>query len=340
MSVLAGVSADHATNRYPFLNDHGTLFEPANDDDRRRARTPTRRRSKAGASRAWSSAKGRRSTSSPTRSRASRASRASRSCRRERRASARDRGLGAMTRARAARSRARATSSTRGPPSSSGARRTRTPLLELALYTQQLRIVGRRVEQSVGATLDVTDSLRIRPVATVAHEGIERDPDDIPLGHGPPRLRARRRRRGGAVLDAAEAPCPRQRRVSSHRRQPRRDLRRPRADGPHRRGARRRGALRVLVNVGRYVRVPTLGEVYGVSGDRPRQPGARARDGVHRRRWGPRADGPRAALRRRLRRRVRRSGAGRTGSSPTSAPGRGTSRRTTSAPRACSEPRS
>src|SRR6202042_3242192 len=56
------------------------------------------------------------------------------------------------------------------------------PLLELALYTRELRVVGRRIEQTVGASLDVTDALRIRPVATVAHEGIERDPDDIPLG--------------------------------------------------------------------------------------------------------------------------------------------------------------
>src|SRR5262249_42085734 len=57
------------------------------------------------------------------------------------------------------------------------------PLLELALYTKSLHRVGRRLEQSLGASLDVTDELTLRPIVSLAHEWIERDPNDIPLGH-------------------------------------------------------------------------------------------------------------------------------------------------------------
>ena len=139
------------------------------------------------------------------------------------------------------------------------------PLLELELYTRELEIVGRRVEQSLGATVDVTDALRVRPVVTAAYEFISRDPDDIPLGRA-------RREFARAAVAAEETPAPWL------------TVRALASGECHNTGAEP-GALcdvleptgrvgveaggdrvRLLGNVGRYVRVPTLGEVYGVSG--------------------------------------------------------------------------
>ena len=73
VSALVGVSADHATNRYPFLDDHGTLFEPEHGDDRP---SPERRRGDArrlGPRAGRPRSRRRRSTCSPTESRASKA---------------------------------------------------------------------------------------------------------------------------------------------------------------------------------------------------------------------------------------------------------------------------
>lgn len=139
------------------------------------------------------------------------------------------------------------------------------PLDELALFTPELRIAGRRLEQTLGATLYVLDALRVRPALSVAREAISRDPDDIPLA------RARRTTARGAV--------------SADLRLGDRFVLHALGSGEcHATGARpgracdvlaltgRVGAeagsdrVRVLANVGHYLRVPTLGELYGVSG--------------------------------------------------------------------------
>ena len=212
------------------------------------------------------------------------------------------------------------------------------PLLELPLQTRELRIVGRRIEQTIGATVDVSDALRIRPIG----DGLGRRHRAQSRRHPPrqraPRVRAPRGRRRGARRRAGSrstpsaapsvttrVPTPTWSAMSS----PRRAASAPRPG---------RAACGCSLNVGRYVRVPTLGEVYGVSEYGPRKPGPRARDRSHGdlgvraqtgrggalegayvdafvfARW---ADGP----------------------SPTNAPVRGLSLRTTSGRRASSAPR-
>ncbi len=263
VGVLAGVSVDHATNRYPFIDDHGTLFEPANDTE------GTRENADESTLEGWSLARvnlGGGGTLDVVAN-----------------AVTREQGVPSLALLPTREARERADRgllgvATRMPLGHEGraAIDARTsvlvgstaysdPLLELALFTRELRVVGRRVEQTIGATVDVTDTLRLRPVVTVAHEGIERDPDDIPLGKAHREFAriavgAEERATGWLTLHGlASAECHH----TGADPEDFCDVLAPTGRVGAEAGTHR---LRLLTNVGRYVRVPTLGEVFGVSG--------------------------------------------------------------------------
>jgi len=263
VSALVGVSGDRATNRYPYVNDQGELFEP------QAARPTVRQNADEGTLEGWGLARvdlGRGARVDVLLN-----------------AVSRDQGVPslALVPTREAREQADRTlaSVSVHTPIGDGDRATlnartsvlvgRTdfhdPLMELALYTRELDIVGRRVEESVDATVAVTDTLRIRPQVDVAHEGIERDPDTTPLGRAHRdfariALSAQEEATRWLTLhalgslechDTGAAPtaiC---------------DVFAPTGRVGAEAGTRR---LRIFGNVGRYVRVPTLGEVYGDSG--------------------------------------------------------------------------
>jgi iron complex outermembrane receptor protein len=138
------------------------------------------------------------------------------------------------------------------------------PLLELALYTRDLRIEGRRVEQAVGMAIGVSDTLRIRPLLSFAHEGIERSPDNVTLGQAHREfargaLSAQYRVAEWLAFDGlASIECHHTGAASDEAC----DVLAPTGRFGVAVGST---SVRVLANVGRYVRVPTLGEVYGVS---------------------------------------------------------------------------
>jgi vitamin B12 transporter len=263
VSALFGVSGDRATNRYPFVNDQGELFEP------QAAVQAVRQNADESTLEGWGLARvnlGRGGHVDVLIN-----------------AVSRDEGVPslAVLQTREAREIADRTlaSVSVHTPVGDGDRVTlnartsvlvgRTdfhdPLMELTLYTRELNIVGRRVEESVDATVAVTDGLRIRPQVDVAHEGIERDPDTIPLGQA--------HRDFARVAVTAEQEATRW--LTLHAlgslechntgAQPGAvcDIFAPTGRVGAEAGSRR---LRLLANVGRYVRVPTLGEVYGDSG--------------------------------------------------------------------------
>ncbi|HEY4016893.1 MAG TPA: TonB-dependent receptor [Polyangiaceae bacterium] len=263
VGVLVGASADRATNRYPFVDDHGTLFEPGN------ATPATRQNADETTLEGWGLARvdlGAGATVDvvanaitreqgvpslallPTREARERA----------------DRGLAGLSLHLPLGPSGRATLETRTSVLV-GSTTYADPLLELALYTRSLSVVGRRIEQSVGATLDVTDALRLRPVATVAYESIERDPDNIPLGKAHRdfariAVGAEEEPTGWLGLHAlASAECHH----TGANPDAYCDVLEPTGRVGVEAGAPR---LRVFANLGRYVRVPTLGELYGVSG--------------------------------------------------------------------------
>ncbi len=262
--ALVGASAEHATNRYPFLNDHGTLFEPqtATIDHRQNADEVTLD--------GWGLATVDLGGGASLELIAN--------------GSTREQGVAslALVQTRAARERlTRALGSVRArvplDPSGRYALDVQTsvieggttyddPLLELALSTKHLAIVGRRVQESVGALLAPDPRLRLRPVVDLEREQIERDPDDVPIG------RAHREYVRAAATGEYQIAAP----VT---------LRALASGECHHTGAKAGDAcdvleptgrvgvevtsgglhtVRVLANVGRYVRVPTLGEVYGV----------------------------------------------------------------------------
>lgn len=262
VSALVGVSADHATNRYPFLNDHGTLFDPS-------SATPDRRQNADETTLdAWGLARvelGRGATVDVLAN-----------------GITREQGVPSLSllptrRARSTSHRALGSVIVR-VPLGEGDRvvlESRTsvlmagtsyddPLLELALYTKRLTVTGTRVEEAAGASIEIGDRLRLRPLVSVAHEALDREPDTIPLG--------RAHREFGRLAVGGEARAASFLNVHAL------------ASGEcHHTGARAsatcdvleptgriglelgEGRLRVLTNVGRYVRVPTLGEVYGVA---------------------------------------------------------------------------
>lgn len=263
VSALVGVSGDRATNRYPFVNDHGELFEPQD------ATISLRQNADESTLEGWGLARIELGDGARVDLLVNEIGR--------------DQGVPslALLPTRAAREiadRTLASIAVRAPVGTDGrvtmdARTSvligqtiyHDPLLELDLDTRELDVVGRRVEQSLGAAIDLSDSLRLRPLVNVAYEGIERLPDDIPLGRA-------RREFARAALTAEE-------RASSWL-----TLRALGSLECHNTGTTpgevcdvfaptgRVGAeagtrrIKVLANVGRYIRVPTLGEVYGVSG--------------------------------------------------------------------------
>ncbi|MBV9945856.1 MAG: TonB-dependent receptor plug domain-containing protein, partial [Myxococcales bacterium] len=180
VNALVGVSAEHAENRYPFRNDHGTLFEPGAGtlDIRRNADETTVD--------GWALGRAELGEGATVDLVVN--------------GIAREQGVPslALLQTRAARERLdRALASVRArvPLGAGGGvvldARTAVifgstvyddPLLELALYTRRLAIAARRVEQSVAAMLAPDDRLRLRPVVSVEHEQMKRDPDDVPLG--------------------------------------------------------------------------------------------------------------------------------------------------------------
>jgi iron complex outermembrane receptor protein len=263
VGVLAGVSGDRATNRYPFVNDHGTLFEPNRDIE------ATRQNADETTLEGWSLARvdlGSGATLDvvanaitreqgvpslallPTREARERA----------------DRGLAGLALHLPLDHQGRATLEAR-TSFLIGSTAYSDPLLELALYAREVRVVGRRVEQTVGAAVDVTDALRIRPVATVAAEGIERSPNDIPIGRAHrefARAAVGAEQRVGESLTLHALGS-----VECHRTGANPDelcdVLAPTGRVGAETGTRR---VRILWNLGRYVRVPTLGQIYGVSG--------------------------------------------------------------------------
>jgi vitamin B12 transporter len=261
VSALVGVSGDRATNRYPYVNDQGELFEP-------QAATPTvRQNADESTLEGWGLARidlGRGGRVDVLVNEVSR-----------------NQGVPslALVPTREARETAQRTLASASVHTPIGDRVTlnartsalvgrtdfRDPLMELTLNTRELDIVGRRVEQSVDATIAVTDGLRVRPQVNVAHEEIERNPDTIPL--------SRAHRDFGRVALTAEQEAARWLTLHAlgslecHNTgvQPGAtcDVFAPTGRVGAEVGSER---LRLVGNVGRYVRVPTLGEVYGASG--------------------------------------------------------------------------
>lgn len=141
----------------------------------------------------------------------------------------------------------------------------RDPLAELALQTVLLEVSARRVEQALSVNLELSPTWRIRPSVSLAYERIFRFPDDVPLGRShrffaraattvevrPTNLLVLR------GLFAGECHATRSSETDAC------DVIEPSG----RLGAELGDSdIKLLGNVGRYVRVPTLGEVFGVSG--------------------------------------------------------------------------
>ena len=261
--ALVGVGADHATNRYPFLDDHGTLFEPGN------ATVDIRQNADEKTVDGWALAGvdlGRGATIDVLAN-----------------GITRQQGVPSLalvqtTRARESTERALGGVDVRVPLGGdgraafdshtsvvAGSSTYDDPLLELALFTKHLVVGGWRVAETLGATLEPTDALRIRPVVDVAHEQVERDPDDIPLGRAHREfarvaVAADERVVDGLVVRAlASGEC--------HHTGAKNDALCDVLEPTGRLGVDvGSGRLKGYANAGRYVRVPTLGEVYGVDG--------------------------------------------------------------------------
>ncbi|WP_437603696.1 TonB-dependent receptor [Sorangium sp. So ce590] len=263
VSSIVGVSAEAATNRYAFVDDRGTLFDASDDTVQRRQNADVRMID------AWALARvdlGRGAIVDVIAN-----------------GTGREQGVPRLAllpsrRARGESRRALASVVARVPFGGEAEHtlEARTsfiearseihdPLLELAIHARELRIAGRRLEQTLGATLYFSDRLRVRPMLSVAREGISREPGDIPLaraGRSFARAAAGAEVRLGEGLAlhalasgechatgaAPERPC---------------DVLAPTGRVGVEAGSDR---LRVLATVGHYLRVPTLGEVYGVSG--------------------------------------------------------------------------
>jgi iron complex outermembrane receptor protein len=271
------VSADHATNRYPFVNDHGTLFEPgtATVDLRQNADEETLDAWGVGHVDLGNGARVDVVANGITREQGV-ASLALLPTRRARERT--DRALGGVDLRVPIPCAAHAVVESQTSVLA-GSSTYDDPLRELALYTTHLQEGGWRVGESLGMRLEPTDRWRIRPVVDLAHEQIVRDPDDIPAG------RARREFARAAVsTEYAIAED-----IAVH----------ALASGEcHHTGARGSAACDVLeptgrvgvelghdriqgyANAGRYVRIPTLGEVYGIASTVHGNPDLRPEDGL------------------------------------------------------------
>jgi vitamin B12 transporter len=262
VSALVGLSADHATNRYPFVDDHGTLLVPGT------ATIESRQNADERTLDAWGLARIDLGKGASVELMAN--------------GTGREQGVPSLallptTRAREQSERALGSVGVR-VPFGAGQRividsRTSVlvasttyvdPLQELSLFTTKLTSVGRRVEESLGATLAITDRLRVRPVLNVAHEQIDRDPNTVPLGHAHREFARIAAGAEGRVVDGltlralASGEC--------HHTGAKADATCDVLEPTGRIGVEvGEGKVRALANGGRYVRVPTLGEVYGVT---------------------------------------------------------------------------
>lgn len=140
------------------------------------------------------------------------------------------------------------------------------PLRELALQTSRLVIDDCRIEQELAARFELSESLRLRPVMVWAYESIERNPNDVPLDRASRRYA---RLAGNVEFDVghrltlrglANVECHHTGTDSADYC----DEFSPtgRLSGEWRVGA----TTKIFTSAGRYLRVPTLGELYGVSG--------------------------------------------------------------------------
>lgn len=139
------------------------------------------------------------------------------------------------------------------------------PLYELNLRTPHLEITGTRWEQTFGAKLEPSDSLSLHPLVNLAREGIHREPDNIPLGAAHREfarvaLGAKQRLLEWlAVNGIASGECHH----SGSHEHAYCDTLEPTGRVGLEIG---QGHYSVLANWARYIRVPTLGEMYGISG--------------------------------------------------------------------------
>ncbi|WP_394834750.1 TonB-dependent receptor [Pendulispora rubella] len=275
VQALVGVSADHATNRYPFVDDHGTLLNGSEGTSATRENADQRTLEGWGLARVDLGkgayvdvlANGIRREQGV----------ATLAVLQSRRARGRtERALGAIALHVPLDARDRYALDAR-TSFLVGSTSYDDPLRELSLQTTKLDIVGRRIEQSVAARLELGDRFTLRPMVNVAHERIERDPDDVPIGRahrefGRLALGAEARLLPGVTLralgsgechhtGATDATC---------------DVLEPTGRVGVQLGD---GRVRMLANLGRYVRVPTLGEVYGVNSTVHGNPNLRPEDG-------------------------------------------------------------
>lgn len=262
-SYLVGLSAERASNRYPFLDDHGMTLSGV------RGTPELRRNADERTVDGWLLARTKLGRGFVLDSTAS--------------AALREQGVPrlALLQSQAARqttARALIALGLKGPLDSAGDAELelRTsyllgdvsyddPLRELALQTTSLNVRSHRIEQLIAARLAPSTRLRLRPVLNLAYENIDRSPSDIPLGSS---SRTAARLGTNAEYDLLEsvtanalitAECHH---TDSRGRGYCDELFPTGRVG----GSFRSGALTWLASAGRYLRVPTLGELYGVSG--------------------------------------------------------------------------
>jgi iron complex outermembrane receptor protein len=257
-AVLAGVSAEGATNDYPFTNDHGTLLAPGGTT------SDTMTNADVTTYDAWLLGRARVGGAAVVDAFAN--------------ATSREQGVPTLALVPSQRARAsfeRGISAARAtlPLSrrvtveaqsavSLALSRYSDPLNELALAATTVRFTGSRAAQRVGLRAEPTDTLTVRTSVDVSSESLFRDDD------GSPALRARR-------LESRAAVAARQWLGDSLSAQA---LVAASCDGttpasacdtfqPAGRAglAWTRPAWEVFANGGRYARVPSLGELYGVS---------------------------------------------------------------------------
>jgi iron complex outermembrane receptor protein len=261
-AVLAGVSAETATNDYPFSNDHGTLLTPTGTS------VQTMANAQVATYDAW--LLGRASLGS------------GRDVDAFANATTREQGVPTLAlvpsrQAHATFDRGIAGVRTRIPVDQAGlaSLEARTavslaravysdPLEELALQARRVVLAGARLDQRVGLNVEASDSVTLRGAVDVAGETLARDDDDVAA------LRAHRM--ASRVAVAARQRVGRALSLQA--------LGAGQCDGTSARGTSacdlvaltgRLGAAwteptwDAFANVGRYVRTPTLGELYGMS---------------------------------------------------------------------------
>jgi iron complex outermembrane receptor protein len=263
VSYLVGFAADRASNRYSFVNDEGMLFTPGE------RHTETRRNADARTYEGWFLGRadlGKQYTLDWVGN-----------------VVYREQGVPklALLQSRASRqatTRELASIGVKGPLGSTddaqlearvslvrGLVEFDDPLRELALYTSKLTVDDYRVEQMFAVPVRVSERLRLRPVVQFAYESIERNPNDIPLGQA--------NRQWARLAGSAEYE------LSPHvvfRGLVSGDCHHTKAkDNGYcdelaptgRLGTEFRfGNTQLFASAGRYLRVPTLGENYGISG--------------------------------------------------------------------------